>query len=127
MAEHSQPRVLLVRNTRPALAVISKRDLSALETAGKAEETESVTALYARHHFSEVCGAVQYGRKRIIVTRNGKDSLVFVPLADLEYLENLEVGEAVQKSADQAPVSVEELAQRLGISNLVDDANRIPR
>ena len=45
-----------------------------------------VTSKYAKDFFGQLAGRVGFGHERIIITKNGRDHMVMVPLEDLEQL-----------------------------------------
>ena len=51
------------------------------------EKKSKMTTVEARNKFSELINQVAYGKKRIILTRRGKDIVAVVPIEDLRVLE----------------------------------------
>ena len=60
----------------------------------------TVGATEARERFAELLGRVAFAKERILVTRNGQDVGVLVPMADYERLLHLDTA-----SADGQPPS----------------------
>lgn len=81
--------------------------------------TTQVTTRELRDQLSEVLGRAMYGGERIGVTRHGKLAAVVVSVADLESLEEFELGQDLAayreaKAADDGQrVSLEELRHGL--------------
>jgi prevent-host-death family protein len=70
-----------------------------------------------RDHFSEVTDEVSQGR-RIIVTRNRKDRMALVPIADLERLRAMEDEDdlgAIRERADEPTTGWEKVKAELGL------------
>ena len=62
-----------------------------------------------RQNFSDVVGKVEYGKERVVVSRNGRKAAAVVPIEDLDLLEALED----KIDLDEARASLKE-AKRLG-------------
>ena len=50
----------------------------------------SVTISDVKNRLSEIANQVAYGKKRVIVTRKGKNLMALVPIEDIETIEKLE-------------------------------------
>ena len=51
---------------------------------------EKYSAKQARENFAEVIAKAAYGNQRVVVTKNGRDSVAIVPISDLELLAEIE-------------------------------------
>ncbi len=51
---------------------------------------EKYTAKQARESFSDVIANASVGRKRVVITKNGRDVAAVVPISDLELLAEIE-------------------------------------
>ena len=60
----------------------------------------TVTAKELKDHPADVLGRVQYGNERVAVTRYGKEVAAVVPIADLDFLEELEDVSRVSSNFD---------------------------
>lgn len=78
----------------------------------------TMSAVEAREHFSEVLNRTAYGKERTILTRHGRKLAVVMPLEDLETLEALEdkidVEEAIKAMEEPGETSLEALKKELG-------------
>ena len=82
-----------------------------------------ISTLEARNHFAEGLNQTAYGKKRLILTRRGKDFAALVPIEDLKLLEeaedlyDLKLALKAMKQADpKKRVSLRALAKDLKIS-----------
>lgn len=82
---------------------------------------QKYTAKEARKNFSEVIAKAAFGNQRVVVTKNGRDSVAIVPISDLELLAEIErvvdlnVAEAAIAQAEaEGTVSLEKLKEDLG-------------
>jgi len=80
-----------------------------------------VTAKHLKEHSSDILGRVQYGKERIVVTKNGKQVAAVVSVEDARLLEQLEdlldVHDAVaalDEAERDGTISLAELRARLG-------------
>ncbi|MBT4879845.1 MAG: type II toxin-antitoxin system Phd/YefM family antitoxin [Alphaproteobacteria bacterium] len=85
-------------------------------------EHEHLTTVEARNKFSEVVNRASFGKERIVFTRRGKDIAALVPMEDVDLLDQLEdridVLEAQKALSETKPeeyVTLDELAEELGI------------
>ena len=83
---------------------------------------EKYTAKEARENFSEVIGKAAYGSQRVVVTKNGRDSVAIVPIADLELLAELErlidvadAEAALVEAREKGTISLSALKKKLGM------------
>jgi prevent-host-death family protein len=83
---------------------------------------EKYTAKEARENFSEVISKAAYGSQRVVVTKNGRDSVAIVPIADLELLAELErlmdvadAESAINEARVKGTITLKALKKKLGI------------
>jgi prevent-host-death family protein len=83
---------------------------------------EKYTAKEARENFSEVISKAAYGSQRVVVTKNGRDSVAIVPISDLELLAEferiidvMEAEEALAEGREKGTTSLKKLKKDLGI------------
>ncbi len=80
-----------------------------------------VTAKHLKEHSSDILGRVQYGKERIVVTKNGKQVAAVVSVEDARLLEQLDdlldVHDAVaalDEAERDGTISLAELRARFG-------------
>jgi prevent-host-death family protein len=83
---------------------------------------EKYTAREARESFSEIISKAEYGSQRVVVTKNGRDSVAIVPIADLELLAELErlidvtdAESAIAEARMMGTTTLEALKKKLGM------------
>jgi prevent-host-death family protein len=83
---------------------------------------EKYTAREARENFSDVISKAAYGSQRIVVTKNGRDSVAIVPISDLELLAEVErlidvadAESAIAEAREKGTVTLKALKKKLGI------------
>ena len=86
---------------------------------------EHVTTVDARNNFGDLINQAAYGKKRIVLTRRGKELVCLVPIEDMRLLEqienlmDLEDGQkALKEARKKGTISHDALKKELGLDNL---------
>jgi len=82
-------------------------------------DVKQITSSLMRDHFPELADEVKYNKKRIIVTRRGKQLVAIVPIEDLELLRAVEDSQdlrdarrALRKAEKEGTIPWEEVKRR---------------
>ena len=80
---------------------------------------KQITSSLMRDHFPELADEVKYNKKRVIVTRRGKQLVAIVPIEDLEVLRAAEDSQdlrdarkALRKAEKEGTIPWEEVKRR---------------
>ena len=83
---------------------------------------EKYTAKEAREQFSHVIAKAAHGTQRIVITKNGRDTVAVVPISDLEVLAEIErvidlndARIALEEAKAEGTVSLDKLKKDLGL------------
>lgn len=104
--------------TKDKTTRIEGKDFSAAE---RPVRYKRITTGEARGQFSEIISQASYGKKRVILTRHGKDLVAVVPVEDLELIEELQdrldVQEAERRLKDprESSIPYEQVRKNLGL------------
>ncbi|MDX2224977.1 MAG: type II toxin-antitoxin system Phd/YefM family antitoxin [Rhodospirillaceae bacterium] len=83
----------------------------------------TMTTVDARKHFAELLNRVAYGTRRVVLTRRGKPLVCVIPMADVDFIEELEdimdakaVDDAMREQGEAPYKSHEELMEELELA-----------